>query len=145
MKLNKIFTWGMIGLIAISVVIWAWGFFTSFETNNGLVTDVLIYWTYVMVAIAAAAVIVVGLWVGIKNNPKDLIKLGLGVVVLVVLCGASLLFAKGEPAMGMLVQPSAGELKLTDTILNLTYIVGVLAIIAIIAGEVRMAMIDKKK
>jgi hypothetical protein len=61
------------------------------------------------------------------------------------LCLVAYLLAKGNPAVaynGPAV--SAGTLKLTDTILNLTYIVGGAAIVAIIVGEVRMAIASKK-
>ena len=40
--------------------------------------------------------------------------------------------------------PTASELKLTDTILNLTYFTGALAIISIIVGEIVMAVRSKK-
>ena len=40
--------------------------------------------------------------------------------------------------------PTAGELKLTDTILNLTYFTGALAILSIIVGEIIKAVRSKK-
>ena len=62
-----------------------------------------------------------------------------------VLCFIAFLLAKGNPAMAYNgPEVSAGTLKLTDTILNLTYIVGGAAILAIIVGEVRMAIASKK-
>ena len=41
-------------------------------------------------------------------------------------------------------QPNASTLKLTDTILYLTYFAGILAVLAIIAGEIRLAITNKK-
>ena len=140
----KIFKWMMLALIVISFLLLIIGFANGFEANDGTWTDVLLYWAYVMIGLAIVATVVIGLWIGIKNDPKMLIKVGIGAVVVVVVCAVAYLLAAGKPAMGMLTQPSASKLKLTDTILNLTYFVGVLAIIAIIAGEVRLTLINKK-
>ena len=49
MKLNKIFKWGMIALILVSVALLIWGFTQGF---GGSAVDVLLYWTYAMIGIA---------------------------------------------------------------------------------------------
>ena len=134
----------MLALIVISFVLLVIGFANGFEANGGKWTDILLYWAYIMIGLTLVATIGVGLWVGIKNNPKMLVKLGIGLVAVVVVCLLAYLLAAGKPAMGMQVQPDAATLKLTDTILNLTYFVGILAIIAIIVGEVRLAIVNKK-
>ena len=134
----------MLGLLAISIILLVWGFIMGFETKEGVATDVLLIWGYVMVALALVATLVFGLWIGVKNNPKMLKKLGIGLGVAVIVVLGAYFLAPGKPAMGMLAQPSASTLKLTDTILNLTYLAGGLAIIAIIAGEVRIAINNKK-
>lgn len=141
---SKIFKWMMLALIVISFVLLVIGFINGFETDGGKWTDVLLYWAYIMIGLTLVATIGVGLWIGIKNNPKMLVKLGIGLVAVVVVCLLAYLLAAGKPAMGMQVQPDAATLKLTDTILNLTYFVGALAIIAIIVGEVRLAIVNKK-
>jgi hypothetical protein len=41
-------------------------------------------------------------------------------------------------------QPSAPMLKLTDTILYLTYFAGIVAVLAIVVGEIRLAITNKK-
>ena len=142
MKLNKIIKWGMIALILISVALLIWGFSKGFGGNA---VDVLLYWTYIMLGIALFCVIVVGLIVSTKNNPKSLIKIGIILAGVAVICLIAYLLAKGDPAMaynGPAV--SGGTLKLTDTVLNLTYIAGAGAILAIIVGEIRMAIASKK-
>ena len=48
------------------------------------------------------------------------------------------------PAVGMAQQPSASTLKLTDTILNLTYLTGGVAIVSIIVGEVVKGIRNKR-
>jgi hypothetical protein len=54
--------------------------------------------------------------------------------------------ASGAPAVGYsgAKLPSASELKMTDTILNLAYLVGGVAILSIIFSEVWMSIRNKK-
>ena len=141
--INRTFKLGMIALIVISVVLCAWGFIAGFESNNNLPVDVLLGWAYVMVGLAVLAVVGAGLWARIKVNPKSVVKLGIGLAILAVVCAVIYLIAPGKPAMNLLTQPSANTLKLTDAILILTYISGILAIAAIIFGEV-YAKVSKK-
>ena len=132
----------MIALIVVSVGLLIWGFSKDFAGNA---VDVLLYWTYCMLGLAVFSWIVIGLIVGAKNNPKSLVNIGIILVGVAALCLIAYLLAKGDPAVaynGPAV--SAGTLKLTDTILNLTYIVGGAAIVAIIVGEIRMAIASKK-
>ena len=126
----KIFKWMMLALIVISFALLVIGFASGFEANDGAWTDVLLYWAYVMIVITLVATVIVGLWISIKNNPKLNVKFFIGVAAFVVVGTVAYLLA---------------EDKFTDTILNLTYLVGALAIIAIIVGEVRLTMVNKKK
>ena len=142
MKLNKIIKWGMVALIIASVALLLWGFSKGFEGNT---VDVLLYWTYCMLGLAIFCWVVIGLIVSAKNNPKSLVKIGIAILGVAALCLVAYLLAKGNPAMAYNgPEVSAGTLKLTDTILNLTYITGGAAILAIIVGEIRMAIASKK-
>ena len=142
MKLNKIFKWGMVALIIVSVALLIWGFSKGFEGNT---VDILLYWTYAMLGIALFSWVVVGLVVGAKNDPKSLVKIGIVILGVAALCLVAWVLAKGDPAVGYTGPAvSAGTLKLTDSILNLIYIVGGAAILAIVVGEVRMAIASKK-
>ena len=142
MKLNKIFKWGMIALILVSVVLLIWGFTQGFGGNA---VDVLLYWTYVMLGIALVSWVIVGLVVGAKNDPKSLVKIGIVILGVAALCLIAWVLAKGDPAVGYTgPEVSAGTLKLTDSILNLIYIVGGAAVLSIIVGEIRMAIASKK-
>ncbi len=142
MKLNKIIKWGMVALIIISVALLIWGFSRGFEGNA---VDVLLYWTYIMLGLAVFSWVVIGLIVSTKNNPKSLVKIGIAILGIAALCLVAYLLAKGNPAMAYNgPEVSGGTLKLTDTILNLTYITGGAAILAIIVGEIRMAIASKK-
>ena len=137
-KIAKILFWALMG---ISVGLLVWGFIAGFETKDGAMTDVLLYWAYIMLGIAIGFVICLGIYAQAITNPKGLIKLGIVAVGAVVLVGIVYLISPGNPAVGLNSPklPTPGELKLTDTILNLAYIIGVLAILAIIAGEIVMA------
>lgn len=141
---SKIFKMIMLGLIVISFALLVIGFIAGFETNGGSMTDVLLYWAYVMIALTIAAVVVIGIIISFKNNPKSLVKIGIVVAAVAVICFLVYLISPGAPAMGMLEQPDHSTLKLTDTMLNLTYIAGAAAIISIIAGEVLVSIRNKK-
>ena len=135
----------MIALILVSVILLVMGFVKGFEANDGKAVENLLRWGYVMIGIAVCAAIVVSAIVGFINNPKSIIKLLIGLVAVAAVCFVVYLVSKGNPAVGLTVdQPSASTLKLTDTILNLTYLVGGVAIASIIVGEVISAIRNKK-
>ena len=146
MKLNKIFKLGMVVLILISVAILVWGFSAGFAVGDEALpaTNVLLTWAAIMIGIALFCWIVIGLIISVKNDPKSIVKMGIVLVGIAAVCLVAFLLAKGDPVPGAAVTATSGELKLTDTILNLTLIAGVGAIIAIIAGEIRMAIANKK-
>jgi len=146
MKLNKIFKISLLVLIVVGVAVLIYGAVVGFESSDGQPVDLLLYWAYIMVGIAVASCILIGLIVSIKNDPKSLIRIGLVLAGAAVLCLISFLLAPGSPAVGYTgtEELTHTTLKLTDTILNLTYICGAGAILAIIIGEVRMAIANKK-
>jgi len=142
-KIFKIVLWV---LLILSVCVLVWGFFTGFEANDGAATNVLLYWAYIVLGIALVSVICVGLYVTATTNPKGLIKIGVAVVAVAALFGICYLLASGAPAVGYsgAKLPTATELKMTDTILNMAYIVGGAAILSIIFGEIWMTIRNKK-
>ena len=147
MKLNKFFKILMLVLILVSVGLLVWGSVVGFTTNDGQAGDVLFYWAYVMVGLAVASWVLVGLVLMAKNNPKSLIKVGIVLVVAAALAFVAYLLAPGNPAVGREnISPAdtLATLKLTDTVLNLTYFAGAAAVVAIIIGEIRLAIINRK-
>ncbi|MBO6097101.1 MAG: hypothetical protein J6P56_07320 [Bacteroidales bacterium] len=132
-------------LLVVSVIVLVWGSLKGFEANDGAATNVLLYWAYIVLGIALASVICVGLYIRATTDPKSLVKIGIAVLGAAVLFGIAYLLASGAPAVGYsgAKLPSATELKMTDTILNLAYIVGGAAILSIIAGEVLMSIRKK--
>ena len=129
------------GLLVISVGILVWGFAVDFESNNGTPVDVLLRWAYIMCGLAIAAIVLVGIAIRAVNDPKSLVKLGIVLIGAAAVCFVVYLISPGNPALNLnMDQPSASTLKLVDTVLNLTYITGGLAILAIICGEIWSAI-----
>ncbi len=143
---SKLFKIVMLALVVISVVLLVWGFLAGFEANDGRAVEVLLWWAYIILGIAVAAVVIFGLIISVKNDPKSLVRLGIGLLAIAAICFVAYLFAPGKMPLQWTnaTVPSASELKLTDTILNLTYFTGALAIISIIVGEIVMAIRSKK-
>ena len=145
-KIVKISLWVLL-ILSVAVLLWGTikGYPATVAADNGTV-DPLLYWAYIVLGIALVSVICVGLYVTATTNPKGLIKIGVAVVAAAVLFGVCYLVASGAPAVGYsgAKLPSASELKMTDTILNLAYLVGGVAILSIIFGEVWMTIRNKK-
>lgn len=141
-KIFKILLWV---LMILTVGVLVWGLVTGFEANDGAATNVLLYWAYTVIGIALAAVICVGIFIRATTDPKSLAKLGIVVVGVAALVGIVYLISPGNPAIGFsgAVPPSASELKLTDTILNLAYVVGGCALLSIVLGEIVMSLRKK--
>ena len=135
-NIGRIFKWVMWALIGISVILLVWGFAVGFESKDGAAVDTLLRWAYVMVGLAIAAVVIFGLAIGAINDPKSLLKLGIGLVAIAAICFVVYLISPGAPAMGMAEQPEQSTLRLTDTVLNLTYLAGGLAILSILFSAI---------
>ncbi|MBR6346587.1 MAG: hypothetical protein IKR69_04285 [Bacteroidales bacterium] len=142
----KIFTWASLALLVVSVLILIWGWATGFEANDGKAVNVLLGWGYIMLGLALAAVVLVGIYIAATTNPKSLIKMGIVVVGVIVVCFLAYLLASGSQPVGYTgaTLPSDSELKLTDTILNLAYLLGGAAILSIVVGEIVMGVRNKK-
>ena len=142
----KIFKWVSWALLLISVGLTVWAFTRFGGNGEGGAVETMLYWAYAMLALALCAVIVIGIYVSATTNPKSLVRIGIVLVGAAALCHVAYLLASGKPAIGFTgaTPPTDGELKLTDTVLNLTYILGAGAIIAIIVGEIVMSVRGKK-
>ena len=135
MKYEKIIKWVLVALFVIGVVASFYGFAVGFEQNGNAPVDVMLYCAYAFALIAILAVLFGVVVIGGINNPKSLLKLGLGVVVIAVIIGGAYMLAPGTPAVGYLGEPvSDGTLKLTDTVLNLTYLLFGGALAALVVG-----------
>ncbi len=126
-------------LISVGVALFA--FIKGF---NDLSVDLLFYWTYAMIAVAVLAIVFVAGALGIKNDKKFLWKLLAIAGGALVVCAAVYFLSPGAPAVGLAQQPSDTTLKLTDTVLNLTYLISAAAIVAVVVGEASKAIRNKR-
>ncbi len=135
MKYEKIIKWVLIALFIVGIVFSVYGFIVGFESNGNAPVDNILYCAYAFAAIAILAVVLGVVVIGGINNPKSLLKLALGLVAIAAIVAVAYVLAPGTPAVGYLGDPvSDGTLKLTDTVLNLTYFTFGLSILALIVG-----------
>ena len=135
MKYDKIIKWLLAILFVVGIVFSFYGFAVGFETNGNAPVDNMLYCAYAFAAIAILAVILGVVVIGGINNPKSLLWLLVGIVVIAALIGGAYLLAPGTPAVGYLGEPvSDATLKLTDTVLNLTYLLCGGALLALVVG-----------
>ena len=135
MKYEKIIKWILVALFIVGIVFSVYGFLVGFELNGNAPVDNLLYCTYAYALIAILAVVFGVVVIGGINNPKSLLKMGIGLVAIAAVIAVAYVLAPGTPAVGYLGEPvSDGTLKLTDTVLNLTYFTFGLSLVALIAG-----------
>jgi len=135
MKYEKIIKWVLAVLFVLGVVFSFYGFAVGFERNGNAPVDTMLYCAYAYAIITILAVVFGVVVIGGINNPKSLLKLGIGIVAIAAIIAVAYVLAPGTPAVGYLGDPvSDGPLKLTDTILNLTYLLFGGSIAALIAG-----------
>ena len=135
MKYDKIIKWVLVALFVVGVVLSFLGFAVGFEKAGNAPVDVMLYCAYAYALVAILAVVFGVVVIGGINDPKSLLKLGIGLAAIAVIIAGAYMLAPGTPAVGYLGEPvSDGTLKLTDTILNLTYLLFGGSIVALIAG-----------
>lgn len=131
--MNKIIKWVMWILIAIGVAVTVYAFVADFSETS---INVLLYWAYAMVG-AAVLSILLAIGANAKVNPKALITYAIVLVGAAALIGVAYVLAPGTPAIGYNGAPVTDQtLKLTDTILNLTYITLGTSVVAILVSIV---------
>ena len=135
MKYEKLIKWLLVALFIVGIVFSVYGFIVGFDTNGNAPVDNILYCTYAFAAIAVLAVVFGVVVIGGINNPKNLLKLLAGLVVVAAIVAVAYVLAPGTPAVGYLGEPvSDGTLKLTATVLNLTYFSFGAAILALVVG-----------
>lgn len=96
--------------------------------------DGLLGWTYILLFAAIILVFVLSI-INMAGNRKALKRTGLLLILTIVLVVVSYVLASGDPvAVNLATEPTAGELKMTDTLLNLTYLLMAGSFIALIWG-----------
>ena len=135
MKYAKIIKWILAVLFVVGIVFSFYGFLVGFESNGNAPVDNMLYCAYAFALITVAAVVFGVVVIGGINNPKSLLKMLGGLVVIAAIAAVAYVLAPGTPAVGYLGEPvSDGTLKLTDTVLNLTYFTFGAAILALVVG-----------
>ena len=135
MKYDKIIKWVLVALFVIGAILSVLGFAIGFDAAGDAPVDIMLYCAYAYALVAILAVLFGVVVIGGMNEPKSLIKLGIGIVAIAVIVVLAWLLAPGTPAVGYLGEPvSEGTLKLTDTILNLTYLLFGGSLAALVAG-----------
>ncbi len=135
MKYEKIIKWVLAVLFVVGIVFSFYGFAVGFESNGNAPVDNILYCAYAFAAVTILAVLFGVVVIGGINNPKSLLKLALGIVAIAAVVAVAYVLAPGTPAVGYLGDPvSDGTLKLTDTVLNLTYLLFGAAILSLIVG-----------
>jgi len=135
MKYEKIIKWVLAVLFVVGIVFSFYGFLVGFESNGNAPVDNMLYCAYAFAAVAILAVLFGVVVIGGMNNPKSLLKLGLGIVAIAAVVAVAYVLAPGTPAVGYLGDPvSDGTLKLVDTVLNLTYLLFGAAILSLVVG-----------
>ena len=96
--------------------------------------DGLLGWTYILLFAAIILVFVLSI-INMAGNRKALKRTGLLQILTIVLVVVSYVLASGDPvAVNLATEPTAGELKMTDTLLILTYLLMAGSFIALIWG-----------
>ena len=135
MKYAKIIKWILAVLFVVGIVFSFYGFLVGFESNGNAPVDNMLYCAYAFALITIAAVVFGVVVIGGINNPKSLLKLLAGLLAIVAVVAVAYVLAPGTPAVGYLGDPvSDSTLKLTDTMLNLTYFLFGGALLALVAG-----------
>ena len=141
MKYDKIIKWFLLALFIIGAALSFYGFVVGFDSNNNAPVDNMLYCAYIYAGIAIAAVVLGVVVIGGINNPKTLLKLFIGLVVVAAVIAGAYFLAPGTPAVGYLGEPvSDMTLKLTDTMLNLTYLLCGGAVLSLIVGAIVSAV-----
>ena len=137
MKYGKIIKWILLALFIVGLILSFYGFIVGFESNGNAPVDNMLYCAYAFIGIALAAVVAGVVVINGINNPKSLLKLFIGLVVIAAIIAAAYVLAPGTPAVGYLGEPvSDMTLKLTDTMLNLTYLLCGSAILSLLVGGI---------
>lgn len=111
--------------------------------NNENNTDLLLRYTYILFFGALLVWIGLAIFMTGRNNPKGLLKAAIFLVAAAVLVVVVYMLANGSPAVNVKTETPASLLKLTDTLLILTAVLGIGAVLAICVGVVKNSLTKK--
>jgi len=153
-KIRKISSWTLMALTAISLVILALFFLGGITPESTdkwkeyIFTSELLYWMYIMLALAIIALLGFGLFsfgTSLKSNPKGAIGSVGVLVVIAALFGIT--YAMGDPTpIPSITNADIAKynipmwLKVSDMWIYSIYILAVLCIVALFATQVRKVL-----
>ena len=141
-KIVKYISWA---LLIIGAVIGVIGFIIGFGTNDAVAVVMLLYCGSAMAAVAVAAIVVLGIYASAIVDPKKLLKsAGILVAALAIIVVAYLVAPGADPVGYNGLPQSKTVLKLTDTILILTYVFCGATILSVIVGAIVSGARNKK-
>ncbi|MCD8207819.1 MAG: hypothetical protein LUD72_07770, partial [Bacteroidales bacterium] len=113
------------------------GFLVGFDKSNAAFVDALLYYGYIICGAAIVAIIVLLILNGVQGNPKGLVRGLIVVVAIVVVVGLVYLISPGNVPQGYYgADQTVSTLKITDTLLTLTYAFTGVAICAILVAVI---------
>ncbi len=143
MNYSKIFKLVLLVLFIIGAVLSCYGFIVGWDDAGNAPVDIILYCAYGFAAITLAVVLLGVVVLNGINNPMSLVKLLVGLVIVGVIVAGAYFLAPGSAPVGYLGEPVSDlTLKLTDTIMNLTYLLCGGALLALVAGGV-MSVLKK--
>ena len=143
MNYSKIFKLVLLVLFIIGAVLSCYGFIVGWDDAGNAPVDIILYCAYGFAAITLAVVLLGVVVLDGINNPMSLVKLLVGLVIVGVIVAGAYFLAPGRAPVGYLGEPVSDlTLKLTDTIMNLTYLLCGGALLALVAGGV-MSVLKK--
>lgn len=143
MNYSKIFKLVLLVLFIIGAVLSCYGFIVGWDDAGNAPVDIILYCAYGFAAITLAVVLLGVVVLDGINNPMSLVKLLVGLVIVGVIVAGAYFLAPGSAPVGYLGEPVSDlTLKLTDTIMNLTYLLCGGALLALVAGGV-MSVLKK--
>ena len=138
MKLARILELILLGISAVLLVL----FFTSpHDTASDPIVNTYLYWTYILFFVALVLLVVFQL-IQIFSTKRGIINFVLLLVGIAVLVGLSFVLAKGGP-VNTSVAYTESVSKFSDAALNLTYILGGAAIVALLWSIIRNAITNR--
>ena len=141
-KIVKYISWA---LLIIGAVIGVLGFIIGFGTNDAVAVDTLLYCGYAMAGIAVLAIVGLGIYVSATVDAKKLIKSAVILILALAIIIVAYLVAPGADPVGYSGLPqSKSVLKLTDTILILTYVFCGATVLSVIVGAIVSGARNKK-
>lgn len=116
-------------LLVASLVMAIYFYMATPQSVNDSRLDLLLGWGYALIAVAIVAALIFPL-INIFKSGKSILKFGLGLIVVAAVVFGAYTLASPEPLAT--VEATPGELKLTDTVIYIAYLMVATAVLALL-------------